>query len=325
MSKLVPFDSISKVPATLSQMFGGTAKDLVGNAPSGGFPVVSIKGKVFHIQRGDERILVTKPGEDDPAASLEVVIVRANPNRSKVFYAEGYSEGERSKPTCYSNDGVEPAADAQEKQAKKCAACAHNQWGSRVTDGGGKAKACSDSRRIAIATPDAPADPMLLRIPAASMKALEDYGKQLAARGIPPQAVITKVGFDYSVAWPALTFKPVAIIGEMETLQQIKISSESELTAQIVGLAPTPSAATESEVKETAAAATPTPTPTPAPAPKAAAPKPAPKPAAADPLEAAMAAAESTTRKATVEVGTKGGSLEGQIASMIGDLDFDDN
>ena len=57
----------------------------------GGFPVISIKGKVFHIQRGDERELVTKTGTDDePASALEVVILSVNPNKSKVFYNSGF-------------------------------------------------------------------------------------------------------------------------------------------------------------------------------------------------------------------------------------------
>lgn len=328
---IIPFES-AKVPAVITQMFGNAAGDLVGTAASGGFPVVSIKGKVFHIQRGDERTLITKPGEDDPAASIEVVIVKANPNRSKVFYANGYQEGESAKPNCYSNDGIEPAADAQEPQSKKCATCAHNQWGARVTSDGRKAKACSDSRRIAIATVDTPADPMLLRVPAASMKAMEDYGKQLAARGLPPQAVVTKIGFDYSVAHPQLTFKPVGLIGEPGLLNEIKKVADSELAATIVGTKPMvpqqseaaapavvdEEAAPEVEVKVAPPAA---------PKPVAAKPKPAPK---ADPVEEAVAAA-ATTKKATVKVETEVKpaakaveAAEQSIESMLGELDFDD-
>lgn len=315
---IVPFDS-AKVPAGITKMFGDSAGELVGNNPGGGFPVISIKGKVFHITRGDERTLVTKPGEDDPAASIEVVVVKANPNNSKVYYANGYVEGNTDKPTCYSNNGIAPEDDAQEPQSKKCAACAHNQWGARITDSGKKGKACSDSRRLAIATVDTPGDPMLLRVPAASLKSLVDYGKQLAARGIPHEAVVTKIGFDYSVAHPALTFKPIGLIGDAEQLAEIKAVSKGELAAQIVGVKPATVAPVDDEAE--------------APAP---APKPAPKPttkAPADPADAAVAAA-ATTKKVSVKVeapapaqkpATVASGLAGEIEGMLDSLDFDDN
>lgn len=316
---IVPFES-GKVPAIVTQMFGDSAKDLVGNSASG-FPVISIKGKVFHINRGQERTLITKPGEDDPAASIEVVVLRANPNRSKVFYPSGYTEGAADKPTCYSNNGIEPEADAAAPQSKKCATCAHNQWGSRITENGAKGKACSDSRRIAIATLDAPNDPMLVRVPAASMKSLEEYGKVLAARGLPSQAVVTKIGFDYSVAHPALTFKPVGLIGDPKHLAEIKAASETEIVAQIVGMQPVaPSEAPAIEHE-----------PAPAPeTPKVSAPKAAPTKATLTPEAAAerAVAAAAATQKVSVTVekpaATNTAALEKQIGSMIDEMDFDD-
>jgi hypothetical protein len=329
---IIPFDS-ARVPAAISTLFAGSAGDLVGNAGGGGFPVMSIKGKVFHISRGGERTLVTKPGEDDPAASIEVVILRANPNRSKVYYASGYQEGSDSKPTCYSNSGLEPESDAQEPQAKKCATCTHNQWGSRITDNGAKGKACSDSRRLAIATLDTPNDPILLRVPAASMKSLEEYGKILAARGVPPQAVVTKIGFDYSVAHPALTFKPIGLIGDAEQLTEIKAASDGDVAAQIVGTKPVAAGAEAGDGTEAApaipAAAAPVAT-------KAPAAKPAPAPAkpskATDAAVNAAVAAAATTKKVAVVVeappaaapAAAGASLESQIESMIDGMDFDD-
>lgn len=322
---IINFDS-GKVPSAIAAIFGNTADELVGNSASGGFPVISIKGKVFHIQRADERTLITKPGEDDPAASIEVVIVRANSNRSKVYYAGNYVEGSDAKPTCYSNSGIEPEADAQEPQAKKCATCVHNQWGSRITTDGRKGKACADSRRIAVATTDAPADPMLLRVPAASMKALEEFGKQLSARGVPFQAVVTKIGFDYSVAYPSLTFRPVGLIGDADLLAEIKRVGESEIAAQIIGVKPT-SAKTQSEVEEEAA-----PVPAPAPAIEAT-PKPAAKAPKADPVAAAVSAAEETKKvpvkveaapKAAKSAPKPAASIEETLEGMLDELGFDD-
>ena len=205
---------------------------------AGGYPVVSIKGKVFHVQRGDERQLVTKPGDDEEAAgSLEVVILSANPNKSKVYYDGGYTEGSTDKPVCYSNDGIAPAADAEDPQSKKCATCPHNQWGSRISDNGNKVKACTDSMRLAIAPAGQINDPMLIRVPAASLKTLGSYGSQLAKRGVGPEDVITKIGFDYSVAHPALTFKAVRFVDEAEAaeIEQV-LADEKETIGNITGV-----------------------------------------------------------------------------------------
>jgi hypothetical protein len=227
----------SKLPAHLQGKVK-TSNVFAAAVSAGGFPVISIKGKVFHIQRGDERTLVTKNGEDEPASSLEAIIVAVNPNKSKVFYDSGYEEGSAAKPTCYSNDGVGPAADAEEPQSKKCATCPHNQWGSRITDNGGKGKACGDSMRLAISSPSQINDPMLIRVPAASLKTLGQYGQQLAKRGVEPQHVVTRIGFDYNVAHPALTFKAVRFVEEHE-LEEIEsvLFEEEETISQITGTA----------------------------------------------------------------------------------------
>lgn len=226
----------SKLPAHLQGKVK-TQNVFASAVSAGGFPVVSIKGKVFHVQRGDERTLITKGNDDEPASSLEAVIVAVNPNKSKVFYDSGYEEGSVAKPTCYSSDGIAPAADAEDPQANKCAVCPHNQWGSRITDNGGKGKACADSMRLAIAPPGQLNDPMLLRVPAASLKTLGQYGAQLAKRGVEPQHVVTRIGFDYNVAHPALTFKATRFVEEDE-MQEIEsvLHEESETIENITGI-----------------------------------------------------------------------------------------
>ena len=239
----------------------------------GGFPVISIKGKVFHIQRGDERELVTKTGtSDEPASALEVVILSVNPNKSKVFYNSGFVEGSVAKPTCYSNDGISPASDAEEPQSKKCNVCPHNQWGSRITENGGKGKACGDSMRLCVAPAGMINDPMLLRVPAATLKTLGQYGSQLAKRGVEPQYVVTRVGFDYNVAHPALTFKAMRFVEEAELATvETTLSDEADIIDQMTGVAEKPSISVES-VAESAPVAEPVEKPV-----EAKKPKPAPK------------------------------------------------
>jgi hypothetical protein len=232
MSAIIPFES-GKLPAYLS------AGQKLGNIIStggGGFPVVSIKGKVFTVRRGSERNMLMDPDRPDaPAPYIDVVILNSNTGLAKIYYEANYAEGSDEKPLCYSNDGVNPAKDAQEPQATKCATCAHNQWGSRITESGAKAKECQDSKRLAIATPTAVGDAMLLRVPAASLKALGQYIKLLESRGVDNyQAVVTRIGFDYSVAHPALTFKPVGFVDEA-TFADVVEAVQSDVVGQIIG------------------------------------------------------------------------------------------
>lgn len=236
----------SKLPAHLKNK--AVSENAFGAAVSlGGFPVISIKGKVFHVQRGDERELISIPDDpDEPARSLELVIVGINNAKSKVFYEKGYTEGSTDAPTCYSNDGVAPAIDAEEKQAKKCAACPHNQWGSRITESGGKGKLCQDSMRLAVCPSGQLNDPMLLRVPATSLKTLGNYGTTLAKRAVAPEYVITKVGFDFDVSHPALTFKATKFVDE-DQLAQIEEckAEEAETIGLILGTITAPMADTE--------------------------------------------------------------------------------
>lgn len=202
----------------------------------GGFPTVSIRGKEFNVRRGDEETLITN-ADGDAAGSIDAIIVSANPNKSKVFYAETFKEGSVAKPTCYSNDGLAPSVNAEEPQAKKCATCPHNQWGSKITDNGSKGKACADSMRLCIAAADQINDPMLLRVPAATLKALGQYGAQLARRNVDPHHVVTKIGFERGVAYPSLTFKAVRYV-EADELQEIEdlLNAEADTIGRITGL-----------------------------------------------------------------------------------------
>lgn len=232
-----------QVPAHILKLMGvapaANAALAAGVAPS--YPIISYKGKVWHVVEGGERILVTVgdggPRSNDPAASLEAVIVLANPNLNKVYYPDGYEEGSTERPLCHSDDGVTPSNDAQEKQAQACGACPHNQWGSKISDNGSRGKACADSRRMAIASPDDIENPMLLRCPAASLKTLLAYGQQLDKRGWPYHAMVTRIGFDASLAYPSLTFTPERWLTEDELAAVTKMQ-EDDLTLQITALKP---------------------------------------------------------------------------------------
>jgi hypothetical protein len=224
------------VPAHIQQMFGGASvNEDLKTGVSQGYPIVSYKGKTWHVVTGDDRQLVTLEGSSHPAPFIKGVLIRANPNLAKVYYPNGYEEGSTEKPTCHSNDSVAPAADAAEPQAVKCAACPFNQWGSKITESGARGKACSDSRRMAIAPEGDLENAMLLRVPAASLKNLLAYAQQLEKRGVPYQALVTEIAFDPAAAFPQLTFKPSRWLDEAE-VAQVQEMYESDIVRTICAL-----------------------------------------------------------------------------------------
>lgn len=179
-----------------------------------GFAVVTYRGKIWRlVYQGEEEIVRDPMRPDEPAGSIEAVIIGAASAVSKQYYARPYTDGSDQAPDCYSLDGVKPEAGAPQKQNALCATCAQNQWGSRVTDDGRRAKRCADAKRIAIVPAgdienDAFGGPMLLRIPPTSLPALSLYAGNLARRGAPLEALVTKIGFNHELAYPQLTFTP---------------------------------------------------------------------------------------------------------------------
>lgn len=201
---------------------------------SSGFPVLSYKGKVWSLVQGGERRMLTN-ADGDPRASIEVVVVRANPGLSKVYYKGGFEEGSSEKPTCFSHDGRVPSAEALEQQSAKCATCPMNQWGSRVTENGKKGKACADSKRLAVVSADDPEQAILLRVPAASLRELGKYADELGRRRVPMHAVVTKISFDPTVAHQQFIFKPVRFLDQSQ-FEAINDLRDTEVVKQIVGL-----------------------------------------------------------------------------------------
>lgn len=234
MANIVPFESGS-LPAYLKSVdVSELNQDLTSHASSG-FPIMSIKGKVFTLARGDEKTVLPNPKDpESPATAIDVVVIKVNKGTSKVFYANGYQEGEQAKPDCFSNNGDKPDAGSKSPQAKSCQVCANNQWGSKVSATGGKGKLCQDSVRIAIAPADQVNDPMLLRVPPASIKALGELGTVCAKRGVPYNAAVTKISFDLASATPKLLFKPVGLVSDA-TFEAIKAVAASDLVNNILG------------------------------------------------------------------------------------------
>lgn len=249
MTAIIPLSAGSNLPAYLANRAALAAinSDVV-RGPAG-FGVLSIKGKVFTLVKDGERKVLTR--DDDPdevLQSINLSVVRAN-TKSRVFYMKAYvegSEGDAAKPDCYSSDGVAPAADARNPQAKKCQLCPHAVWGSKAGPEG-KGTACTVNTRLAVVDPEHVGtegnEPYLLRVPAGSRGNFADVVKAADARGIPYNAMVLKVGFDREAPSPKLTFRLVGLLDD-GTFGKVNDLYATELVQDIVGLLPARAAAT---------------------------------------------------------------------------------
>ena len=123
MSNLVPVNI--QVPAHLAARLGTPSvlsQSLMGGISGGGesFPRISIKGGRFRIvEGGNETVLDT--------LALDVIIVGANPNLSKTWYAKAWTpDSEPSSPDCFSLTGINPDPASTQPQNDLCASCPQN-------------------------------------------------------------------------------------------------------------------------------------------------------------------------------------------------------
>lgn len=309
-----------KVPAALRDVAGNDNEDL-SSGVRGGYSVLSIRGSRWHIKHDGEETTVLDPTTKDPVGSLKMVLLKANGSISKNFYPDGYEEGSSEPPTCYSIEGVQPDPGAPDIQAESCAICPKNVFGSRITDSGKKAKACSDSRRMAV-IPEGDFNneeyggPMLLRVPAGSLTNLSQYGKKMKREGFPYNTIITRVSFDHSVSHPKLEFNAVRPLNDGEAEELVGLLKDMKFTDKIESVL-----AKDLEIVDVQAA-TPqkdlfeeAPSTTPAPAKKKAAVK---KKAAAKPEPVAEPTPEPEAEPATSDASDGGldDELEGILASL---------
>lgn len=262
MTQIVPFEG-GKVPAYLKNFAAEVNGDLLSHQGTS-FPIISIKGKIFTVSREGERNVIPNPKDpESPATYINVVMVKANKATSKVFYMKGYVDGSDDKPDCFSNDGVRPDPSVEKPVSKTCSTCPKNVWGSKITDAGKKVKACTDSVRIAVATPNAIDDPYFIRVPPASIKNLGKLGDKLNKAGVDYRAVIIKVSFDPDQATPLLHFTPVGYLDEESYKKAVEVS-EGDVVQAIMGSSSIGIGEDEEEEEAVEKAAAPAPAPAPA-------------------------------------------------------------
>jgi len=220
----------------VSTLFQGAAgNDELGAGIQASYAIVGIKGKVWSIRFGGEEKQLMREDGDGARGSIEVVIVKAASAISKIYYENGYVDGANQAPDCWSANGVTPDASVQKKVNKTCADCPMNAWGSRVTDAGKNGKMCADSRRIAVVpledlNNDLFGGPMLLRVPAASLKDLKAYGDLLSSYQFPYFAVGTRIAFDPKEAFPKFVLTAMRPLTDNEAQTVLELREDKRTT-----------------------------------------------------------------------------------------------
>ncbi|ETD67177.1 hypothetical protein V757_11655 [Pelistega indica] len=191
---------------------------------SGGFNRISIRNSKWNAIKNGQVI------QQSSAEFIDVVIVDIQSAIGRIYYNTQYVRDSKIKPACFSNDGITPdpraetkpvvfLSDGTSRPVKSCAECPNNIRGSGQNGG----RACGYVRRIAVVLADDLAgdvytlDVKALSLfgdgnPALHQYSLRGYANFLATipgtKGVPPNALVTRLSFDPSESVPVLRFGP---------------------------------------------------------------------------------------------------------------------
>jgi hypothetical protein len=157
---------------------------------------------------------------DSAELPIEAVVIKAFDNMRTYYSGD-------EKIICASTDGITPSKKMLSKsnsapQAKQCAACPQNSWGSRITPNGKRAKACTEYATLQIIALNEPHH-ALLRVPSTSLRSFRDYEKSLSSRGYSLQGVVTYINLQPKDNFDLFTFKVVRFLQDDE-LKSIHLS-----------------------------------------------------------------------------------------------------
>ena len=233
MSNIAMFNP-SNVPAFAKNAeLSATTLALAGNVNAGsGMKRVSIKGGVFRLLASGKEIASIEDRH------LDVIIVKAAPKVSRIFYAGGYDkDAAAAAPDCTSADGEKPDVGVKNKQSSGCTTCPQNIAGS----GNGQSRACRYQQRLAVVLANNPdGDVLQVTLPATSIFGKEDgdkrplqaYARYMAAQTPPVNldAIVTRMKFDTKAESPKLFFSPMRWLtdDEYESAQEQAKSKDAE-------------------------------------------------------------------------------------------------
>jgi hypothetical protein len=188
---------------------------------------ISIKGGVFRKMSGGKQVAAIEDRH------MNVIFVKMSHTPSRTLYTQGYQEGTKVSPTCWSSDSKVPDAECKTPQASACDQCQFSVKGSGFT---GQGAACRLSWRTAVVLPnDASGDVMQLVLPATSVFGKEENGKypfkayvqMLANNNVSAGRVVTRMQFDTNSPVPKLLFSAASAVPteDLETIRDQGLSA----------------------------------------------------------------------------------------------------
>jgi hypothetical protein len=230
-------DLILSIKNSLAHIDGGVDAETraVAGGGSGGSKRISIKGGVFRKVVGGKEVGAIEDRH------MNVIFVKMNPTPSRTFYSQGYREGEKISPICWSTNSTTPDVEVKNPQGVSCDKCMHSVKGSGQ---GGNGSACRLSWRTAVVLPnDVSGDVMQLVLPATSSFGKEENGRwpfrpyiqMLAANSISANHVVTRMQFDTAYPVPRVIFSAVAPVSA-EDIETVKAQGSTSFAINAVKL-----------------------------------------------------------------------------------------
>ena len=222
-SNVPAFAKNAELSATTLALAGGVNT-------SAGMKRVSIKGGVFRLLASGKEIASIEDRH------LDVIIVKAAPKVSRIFYAGGYDkDAAAAAPDCTSADGEKPDAGVKNKQSSSCTTCPQNIAGS----GNGNSRACRYQQRLAVVLANNPdGDVLQVTLPATSIfgkeegdkRPLQAYARYMAAQTPPVNldAIVTRMKFDTKAESPKLYFSPMRWLTDDEYESAVEQSKSKD-------------------------------------------------------------------------------------------------
>jgi hypothetical protein len=228
---LIPFGNTDSLPAHIGKKRPTKVSALMEGVGAEFVRLVADDGKFVIVRGKDDKTPIRTKAGDAFKSSVPVILVKVSEHLNRTYYEGAYVKGQApTKPDCSSTDGIRPDSTIAEPRAKSCAACAHAVYG---TGQNGKGFRCANYRRMAVLVWPNLEEPMMFQVPGGSLKALANYGKQLSARGVDYDQVLTTIAFDEEDS-KKLVFAPMAFV-DQETYDQVLEMAKSTEVDTILG------------------------------------------------------------------------------------------
>tara|TARA_R100000995_G_scaffold40181_2_gene18637 strand:+ start:5674 stop:6378 length:705 start_codon:yes stop_codon:yes gene_type:complete len=198
------------------------------------FIKLSIANSVFKL-RGSSSKGVTE---------LDVVLINAAKNYSRVYYTSTYDSNNPRSPDCWSSNNVKPDMLSREVQSDTCSTCEKNIAGSGV----GATRACRFYQYVALLLAnDLGGAVIQLAVPGSSIfgktdggsYSMKSYAKYLVQENIDPEMLVTKMSFDSTSMAAKILFKPARwLTAEEQALVLNRGKSDAAIRAIKMSFAP---------------------------------------------------------------------------------------